>query len=124
MGSFNQLVELGLLGQHHGAALDEVGLDQRALGHLAGGLVRLDGRLRGVVTVGGVAQEDDAEHRHGVFAGGQLGVGAELVGSLPEAGGRFRSFVVLGYVAIYRRPCARLGPARSGSGTVRPCALA
>jgi hypothetical protein len=65
-------------------AVQAVGLlDQgestRALGHLAGGLVRLDGGLRGVVTIGGVPQEDHVEHRHGVLAGGQLGVGPELV---------------------------------------------
>ena len=32
----------------------------------------------------GVAQEDEAEHRHGVFGGGELGVGAQLVGGFPE----------------------------------------
>jgi hypothetical protein len=42
--------------------------------------------MRGLSGLPGVSQEDHAEHRHGVLAGGQLGVGAELVGGLPEAG--------------------------------------
>jgi len=81
-----QGIKLGLLRQHHGAPLDEIGLHQRTLRHPAGGLVGLDCDLGGVIAVGCVAQEDHAQHRHRVFAGSQLGVGAELVGGLPEAG--------------------------------------
>ena len=33
-----------------------------------------------------MAQKDDAQHRHGVFGGGKVGVGAELVGGFPQAG--------------------------------------
>ena len=57
---------------------------ERALGHFAGGLVLGDLAAGGVVAIGGVPQEDDAQHGHAVFAGGQLGVGAQIVGGLPE----------------------------------------
>ena len=33
-----------------------------------------------------MARKNDAQYRHAVFTGGQLGVGAEIIGSLPEAG--------------------------------------
>jgi hypothetical protein len=37
-----------------------------------------------VVAIRGVAQEDDAQHRHTILASGQLGVGTEIVGGIPE----------------------------------------
>jgi hypothetical protein len=49
-------------------------------------LVGLDGTQGLVVAIRGVPEEDDAEHRHAVFAGGELGVGAEVVGGLPQIG--------------------------------------
>ncbi len=72
------------LGQVEGAPFDIVVLDQRALGHAAAGLIRLDLPRRRLEAVGGMAQEDDAEHRHAVFRRGQLGVGAELIGRFPQ----------------------------------------
>jgi hypothetical protein len=41
---------------------------------------------RRVVTVRGVTQKDDAQHRHTVFACGQLGVGAKIISGVPEIG--------------------------------------
>jgi hypothetical protein len=55
LGQHAQFVELGCLRQHHRPALDEVGLNQRALWHPAGRLVGLDGGPGGVVAVGRVA---------------------------------------------------------------------
>jgi hypothetical protein len=46
--------------------------------------VSLDLGQVGLETVVRVAQKDQAEHRHRVFGGGELGVGAQLVGGLPE----------------------------------------
>jgi hypothetical protein len=49
-------------------------------------LIRLDlprGRLE---PVGGMAQEDDAEHRHAVFRRCQLGVRPELIGCFLQVG--------------------------------------
>ena len=79
-------VVTGLPRQHQGAALEEVGVDERSFRHRPGGLIGFDLADSGVITVGGVAQEDDPQHGHTVFAGGQLGIGPELVGGFPEAG--------------------------------------
>jgi hypothetical protein len=38
----------------------------------------------GLESVIGVAQEDQAQHRHRVFGGGELGIGAQLVCGLPQ----------------------------------------
>jgi len=67
-------------------AFFEIGIDRRALRHFTGGLVRLDFAQSHVVAVRGVAQEDDAQHRHTVFPCRQLGVGAEIISGVPEIG--------------------------------------
>ena len=46
--------------------------------------VGFDVRQVGFETVVGVAQEDQAQHRHRVFGGGELGVGAQLVSGFPQ----------------------------------------
>ena len=86
LGSLSRSVVARLLRQHQGAALDEVGLDQRALRHLAGRLVGLDLPRGRVVAVGGVAQEDDAQHRHAVFAARSAWSWRGVVGRFPEVG--------------------------------------
>ena len=70
-------------GEHQGPALDEVALDQRPFRHLAGGLIGFDLPESRFIAVAGMAQEDHAQHRHTVFAAGQFGVGAKLVGGFP-----------------------------------------
>jgi hypothetical protein len=47
-------------------------------------LVGLDLPVGRVEAIRRVAQEDHPEHWHEVVTGGELGVGAEVVGSLPE----------------------------------------
>ena len=86
LGQRQQGVVTGFLRQHERATFFEIGGGQRALGHFPCGLVRLDFAQSGVVSVRRVAQEDDAQHRHTIFAGGQLGIGAEIVGGIPEIG--------------------------------------
>jgi hypothetical protein len=92
-GQAHELVVAGLLGEHEGAALEEVGLVERAPGHFAGGLILGDVAAGGVVAIGGVAEEDDAENGHAVFGGGLVRVGAEVVRRLPQ--GCFQFFDVL-----------------------------
>jgi len=46
--------------------------------------------------IGGVPEEDDAQHRHAIFAGRELGVCAQLVSRLPEA--IFNLFDILEFV--------------------------
>lgn len=70
-------------------------------GDAAGGLVGFDLLGGGLEAVGGVAEEDDAEHRHEVVAGGELGVGAEVVRGLPEVG--FELVDVLEGAAVHGR---------------------
>ena len=55
-----------------------------------GDLVSLDLAGGGLEPVGGVAQEDHTQHRHAVLAGGELGIGAELVRRLPQVIFQFR----------------------------------
>jgi hypothetical protein len=45
-----------------------------------------DLRRGGIEAVGGVAQEDDAQHGHEIVAGGELRVGAKIVSGRPEVG--------------------------------------
>ena len=56
--------------------------------------------MRGLEAVGRVPEEDHAQHGHEVVAGGELGVGAEVVRGLPEVGFElldvFEGSVVLG----------------------------
>ncbi len=85
LGQRQQVVVARLLGQHQCAALEEVGLDQGAFGHLPGRLVGFDGGKGGVIAIGRVAEKDDPQRRHAVFAGGQVRVGAQLVSGFPEA---------------------------------------
>ena len=54
------------------------------LGGYLGRDVRLDLGQEGLEAVVGMPQEDQAQHRHRVLGSGQLGVGAQLVGRLPE----------------------------------------
>ena len=42
--------------------------------------------MGGIETVGRMAQEDHAQYRHEVVAGGELGIGAEVIGGFPEVG--------------------------------------
>ncbi len=81
------------LGQQQGAALDEVGFDQRPLGHGARRLIGLDGLQRGLVTVGGVPQKNHAQHRHRIFRGREVGIGPKLIGGFPQAGFNLRDVV-------------------------------
>jgi hypothetical protein len=46
-----------------------------------------------------VAQENDAEERHEIFTGGQLGISLELVGGFPQT--VFKLFNVPELVVIY-----------------------
>ena len=39
-----------------------------------------------VVAIGGVAQKNQAQDGHAVFRQGKLGVGAEIIGDIPEIG--------------------------------------
>lgn len=78
-GEFEQFIKAGFFGKEEGAAFFEIGADGSALGHLSGSLIGFDLPAGGVVAVGGVAKEDHAQHRHPVFAGGQFGVGAEII---------------------------------------------
>jgi len=98
-GQAHEFVVAGFLGEHESAALEEVGLVERALGHFAGGLVPGDLAAGGVVAVGGVAEEDNAEHGHTVLGGGFVGVGAEAVGRLPEGGFQLFDVVQLAHDA-------------------------
>jgi len=41
------------------------------------------GQVSGEAVVG-VAQKDQAKHRHGIFGGGEPGIGAQLVGGFPQ----------------------------------------
>lgn len=85
--------QLRRFGQQHAAALDEVSLGLRALGASARRFVRLDGLQRGLVTVGGVAQKDHAQHGHAIFRGREVGVGPELISGDPQAGFNLRDVV-------------------------------
>ena len=67
LGQADQFVVAGFFRKHERSSFDEVALDQLALRHLACGLLILDLLHRGVVSVGGVPQEDHTEHRHAVF---------------------------------------------------------
>ena len=75
------------------AALDEVALDQGALGASARRLRGLNGLQRGLLTVGGVPQKNHAQHRHGLFGGREVGVGTELIAGFPKAGFNLRNVV-------------------------------
>ena len=92
-GQAHDLAVAGLLGEHEGAPLEEIGLVEGAAGHSASGLVLGNLAAGGVVAIGGVAEEDDAEHGHAVFGGGLVRVGAEVVGGLPK--GCFQFFDVV-----------------------------
>ena len=115
-GQLEQLVVAGLFWKHQRPAFQEVLLDQRPLRHLAGGLVVGDLPAGGVIAVCGVAQEDDAEDRHAVFAGGQLGIGPELVGGSPEA--VFELFDVLKLILGHSTIPEKLITPRSYSSTL------
>lgn len=52
-------------------------------------MVGFDLPVGGLEAVGGVAQEDHPQHGHEVVAGGELGVGAQVVRGLPEVGFEF-----------------------------------
>src|SRR6266566_689313 len=86
-------------------AFFKISSGERALRHFAGPLVGLNLAQGIVVTVRGVTEEDDAEHRHAVFAGGQLRIGAAIVGGIPEV--RFKLFDVLQLVLTHRRKNSR-----------------
>ena len=73
-------------GQVERAARDVVGRQDLAPGHLAARLVGLDLPVCRVEAIGGVAEEDDPQHGHEVVAGSEFGVGAEVIGGLPEVG--------------------------------------
>jgi hypothetical protein len=77
-------VVASLLGQRQRPAPHVVGIDELALRHPARVLVVLDLLGRRLVPIGGVTQEDDAQVGHEIVAGGQLGVGAEVVRCRPE----------------------------------------
>ena len=85
-GLLHDPVVAGFLRQPERTAAQVVGGLDLALRHLAGGLVFLNLPGRCLEAVGSVAQEDHAQDGHEVVAGGQLGVGAEVVGGLPEVG--------------------------------------
>ena len=84
LGQPEQLGEarLGRQVQHALGLIARLGKRQRAAPVALRGLEALVRLLEAVV---GVAQEDQAEHRHRVFRGLELGVGAELVGGVPQA---------------------------------------
>ncbi|MDP1666273.1 MAG: hypothetical protein Q8L79_14265 [Methylobacter sp.] len=65
-------------------ALDEIGFFQGPFGHFSRQLIGLNLVQCSLLTVAGMAQEDHAQHRHAVFAGWQLGIGAQLIGGFPE----------------------------------------
>ena len=108
-GVFEDHVEARGFGQHQRAAAGEVGLDQRAVRHLAGRLVGLDRGLRLVEAVGGVAQEDQAHDGHEIFVRRQIGVGPQIVRDLPEIG-----FELLDALEVLGRHAARLLSSRIG----------
>lgn len=77
MGAFRELEDMIVacrLRQHERATYEEVRLDELPLRHFPRGLIRLDLTHRAVVAVRRVTQEDDAGHRHAVFARSQLRV--------------------------------------------------
>ena len=76
------------------AARDVVGRQHLALRHLAAGLVGVDLPMCRLETVGRVAQEDHAQHRHEVVAGVELGVGAQIVRRRPQVGLEFFDVLV------------------------------
>jgi hypothetical protein len=96
----HQLVVARFLGQHQGAALQEVGLIERALGHFPSRLVLRDLSASGVVAVGGMAEEDDAEYRHAIFRGGLVRVGAQVVRRLPKGCFQFLDVLHVGHARV------------------------
>ena len=74
-----------------GAALNLLTDNAEILGDLAAG---------GVVAVGGVAEEDDAEHGHAVFGGGLVRVGAEVVRRLPKGCFQLLDILHVGHGAV------------------------
>ena len=73
-----------LFRQHQRAAPREIGLDQRAFRHLAGGPVVFDRPHRLVVAVGGMPQEDQAQDGQEVFVRREIGIGAQVICDFPE----------------------------------------
>ena len=86
MGALRELEDLIVARfrrQHERATFEEVGLDEFPLRHLPRDVIRLDLNHSGIVAVRRVAKENDAEHRHAVFARSQLRVRTELIRGLP-----------------------------------------
>ena len=89
-GLVHDVIVAGRLGEPEGAAADVVGgLHLAGLGILPAAWSACDLPGGGVEAVGGVAQEDDAQDGHEVFAGGELGIGAEIIRGLPEVRFKF-----------------------------------
>ena len=86
LGQAGDAVEAGLFRQVDRRLALEAELDQflALLRRHLGRDVGLDLGQEGLEAVVGVAQEDQAQHRHRVLGGGQLGVDAQLVGRLPQ----------------------------------------
>jgi len=61
-----------------------VGIDHGSFGHSPRRLLFRDLLFRYLEAIGGMPQENDAQDRHEVVAGGELRVGAEIVRRLPE----------------------------------------
>ena len=107
-GLVHDVVVASRLREPEGAAADVVGGLDLPPGHAAGGLVVLDLSGGGVEAVGGVAEEDDAQDGHEVVAGGELGIGAEIVGGFPEVGFELLEVHRVGWVTKgYAGPLAR-----------------
>ncbi len=69
-GKLEQLVVTSYLRQHEGAPFEKVSLDERPFRHSLGGLVPGNLAAGGLVTVRGMPQEDDTQHRHAIFRRG------------------------------------------------------
>ena len=83
--AFENFVVARLLRKHERAALEKIGLDERALRHLAGALVRRDLAAGSGIAIRRVPQKDNPQHGHAIFAGGQPGVCTQLIGCLQKA---------------------------------------
>ncbi len=89
LGCFEDLVEARGLGQHQCPAPGKVGRDGLAVGHLPGLPVDVDGGHCLVAAVGRLAQEEQPHDGHEILVRGEAGVGAQVIGNLPELGLEF-----------------------------------
>ena len=89
LGCFQDHVETRTFGKVQRSAAGEIGFDERAVRHLACGLVGVDRRLRGIESVGRMAEEDQAHDGHEIFVRRQIGVRPQIVGDLPKLNSNF-----------------------------------